>query len=60
MLKKIRELFKTEKGQGIVEYTLLLGFVAVVAAYLISGSDLIDTIKQVMDNSKEAISGSRL
>lgn len=43
MLKKIRELFKKykeEKGQGVVEYALVLGFVAIIAVYLIGNSDI--------------------
>lgn len=44
--KKVKEFFK-EKGQGVVEYALLLGFVAIVAAYLSSSSGL---IKQSQDN----------
>ena len=59
MLKKIRELI-SQKGQGIVEYALLLGFVAVIAAYLIGGSDLINSVKQSIDNMKEVISASQL
>ena len=38
MLKKIRELF-SQKGQGIVEYALLLGFVAAITVGLFSGDD---------------------
>lgn len=52
MLKKLQEKLKKfieEKGQGVVEYALLLGFVAIVAAYLSSSSGL---IKQSQDNMK--------
>ena len=38
MLKKIREFF-SQKGQGIVEYALLLGFVAAITVGLFSGDD---------------------
>ena len=54
MLKKIREFFQkkdSEKGQGVVEYALVLGFVAVLAIYLLSGSDL---TKDVQANIKNA------
>lgn len=37
--KKIKEFFE-EKGQGAVEYALVLGFVAVIAVYLIGQSDI--------------------
>ena len=38
MLQKIRKLF-SQKGQGIVEYALLLGFVAVITVVLFGGDD---------------------
>ena len=36
MLQKIQKFFKkfTEKGQGLVEYALILGFAAVIGALL--------------------------
>lgn len=59
MLKKIRELL-IEKGQGIVEYALILGFVAIIAVGLLGGSGLADTVKQNIDNMKEVLRASRL
>lgn len=38
MLKKFYKLF-AQKGQGIVEYALLLGFVAIITCVLYSGAD---------------------
>lgn len=47
MLVSLRRFFK-EKGQGIVEYAVLLAFVVAIAAWLLSG-----------DNSlKEEVSGT--
>ncbi|MBQ3726172.1 MAG: pilin protein [Selenomonadaceae bacterium] len=57
-MKKIRELFKKykeEKGQGVVEYALVLGFVAVIAVYLIGRGDLQNTVvKKGVDNATAA------
>ena len=38
MLQKIRKSLM-QKGQSVVEYTLLLGFVAVITVGLVSGDD---------------------
>ena len=51
MLKKLRELF-TQKGQGTVEYALILGFIAIIAVYMLTGSGLKDTAKSNVDNAK--------
>ena len=50
MLKKFRE-FLSDKGQGVVEYALLLGFVAVVVAGLLS-SGLNEEIQKSFDYVK--------
>ena len=39
MLKKIREFF-SQKGQGVVEYAILLGLAAAIAAALVGGAGL--------------------
>ena len=39
MLISMRKFFK-EKGQGIVEYAVLLAFVVAIAAYLFTSSDI--------------------
>ena len=45
MLKKIREFFKkSEKGQGVVEYVLILGVVALIAAALLTNDGLADKV----------------
>ena len=43
--KKIKELFE-EKGQGVVEYALILGVVAILAVTLIQKGNLDGTIEQ--------------
>lgn len=47
MLQKIRKLF-SEKGQGIVEYVLLLGFVALVTFGLFGDGSLTATFKNTL------------
>ena len=50
MLKKIRKTL-TQKGQGVVEYALILGFVAIIAVYLLTGSGLKDSLKTNINNA---------
>lgn len=52
MLKKIREFF-SQKGQGAVEYALLLGFVAIVLVAFSSSDGLIEPIRTALNNIKE-------
>ena len=42
MLQKLHKFFKkfTEKGQGLVEYALILGFAAVIGALLFKSTGL--------------------
>ena len=42
MLVSMRKVLK-EKGQGIVEYAVLLAFVVAVAAYVFSGNSSLKT-----------------
>ena len=55
MLKKIREFLK-EKGQGVVEYALILGFVAVLAVALIGSSGLQTSSKNNIDHAQSVLS----
>ena len=58
MLKKIREFFKkaSEKGQGVVEYALLLSVAALIALALLAnnglGDKIVDAANQSGDNVK--------
>lgn len=77
MLQKIYKFF-SQKCQGIVEYVLMLGFVAehrrlerpseyalllglvaIIAAYLISGFGLVDSIDDSVDIVKSQLKKSR-
>ena len=50
--KKIREFIK-EKGQGTVEYALIIGFVAIIAVYMLTGSGLTSNAKANIDNANQ-------
>ena len=52
--KKLQKLLK-EKGQGIVEYALILGFVAVIAVILVSNGSLETTVKANIDNQNSVL-----
>lgn len=63
MLKKFYELFRkkdAQKGQGIVEYVLLLGVVTVIAAGLIDNSTLQASLGRVIKYVKEILLNSGL
>ncbi|MBR2214560.1 MAG: hypothetical protein IJ849_02235 [Selenomonadaceae bacterium] len=47
MLQKIKKL--TQKGQGMIEYILILGFVAVVGAILFASTGIKDDLKSSVD-----------
>ena len=50
--KKIKEFFE-EKGQGVVEYALILGFVAILAVALFQANGL----KSKVDGNISAVGG---
>ncbi len=54
MLTSMRKFFKG-KGQGIVEYALLLAFVVAIALYALNNGTLGDAIKTNFDNTASAI-----
>lgn len=60
ILKYLKARYVSEKAQGIVEYALILAFVAVIAATLfgdgnIEGkiTDVFEHIKHLLENGKE-------
>lgn len=59
MLKKIRE-FLSQKGQGVVEYTLLLGVVTVIAVGVFDGSNLKASIQNAVNIMKEFLLNAEL
>ena len=52
--KKIREFIK-EKGQGTVEYALIIGFVAIIAVYMLTGSGLQTSTKKNITNISDVL-----
>ena len=65
MLKKLQNCVKEqrvmrslgEKGQGIVEYALILAFVVLIAAALVNGGELTTAVTNVFSNVTEKVSG---
>ena len=50
MLVSLRKLF-TEKGQGIVEYAVILAFVIAVAAYIFGSGTLRDEVTKTFSKT---------
>ena len=71
MLQRIEKFFRrdSQKGQGIVEYALILAFVAAIAAYVFTTSGpgsikesitgLFDSAKGNIDQAKTDIQGQQ-
>ena len=55
MLVSMRKLF-TEKGQGIVEYAVIIAFVIAVAAYIFSSSGLRDEVTKTFSKTASVMS----
>lgn len=51
ILEHLKNRYMSQKAQGIVEYALILAFVVVVAAALLSGGDLSNAVKGIFDNT---------
>lgn len=58
MLQRVKEFLYSEKGQGIVEYALILAFVVAAAAVLSSNSGLSAAINNKIQNVITAIGGN--
>ena len=54
MLTSMRKFF-TEKGQGIVEYALLLAFVVAIAVWALSDGSLGNAIKTNFDTTASKV-----
>ena len=48
----------SQKGQGVVEYALLLGFAAVIAVGLIGSSNLQGSLEAIIEDMKEILNNS--
>ena len=49
MFKKIREFF-AQKGQGVVEYALLLGVVAIITLALFNEGGFVEALSKAFSN----------
>ena len=54
MLVSLRKFFK-EKGQGIVEYAVLLAFVVAIAAWLFGNSGVKDEVTATFNSTKSVL-----
>ncbi len=54
MLISMRKFFK-EKGQGIVEYAVLLAFVVAIAAYLFGNSGIKNEVTATFESTKSVL-----
>ena len=54
MLISMRRFFK-EKGQGIVEYAVLLAFVVAIAAYLFTSSGIKNEVTATFESTKSML-----
>lgn len=48
---------KSEKGQGMVEYALVLVFIVAIAAYFIGSSNLGQGVENATNSAAEALNG---
>ena len=55
MLTTMRSFFK-EKGQGIVEYAVLLAFVVAIAAYLFGSNSVKDQVTATFNKTVSTLS----
>ena len=54
MLISMRRFFK-EKGQGIVEYAVLLAFVVAIAAYLFSSTGIKQEVTHTFESTQSML-----
>jgi len=55
MLVTLREFFREEKGQGLVEYALILAFVAVLAYMMFKTSGMQSDVTSTFSNAQSKI-----
>lgn len=48
---------KSEKGQGMVEYALVLVFIVAIAAYFVGSSDLGNGVQKATGDAASALNG---
>lgn len=55
--KLINKLKKSEKGQGMVEYALIIAFVAAIAIFVLNGA-LSKSVKSAFDSASQTITSA--
>lgn len=54
MMENLKDYLLSEDGQGMVEYALIIAFVAIIAAFVLSGN-LRETIGGLFDTANENV-----
>ena len=54
LVAKAYAFFKSEKGQGMVEYALIIAFVAAIAIFALNGG-LLNAVSNAFDKASEAV-----
>lgn len=54
----MQAMMKSEKGQGMVEYALVLVFIVAIAAYFIGSGGLGEGVKSAVDATTETLKKS--
>ncbi len=57
MLTSMRKFF-TEKGQGLVEYAVLLAFVVAIAAYILADGQFASEVQKPFSNTKSVLTNA--
>jgi len=55
--KLVSKLKKSEKGQGMVEYALIIAFVAAIAIFVLNGA-LKNSVKSAFDSASQTITSA--
>ncbi|MBR3624484.1 MAG: pilin protein [Selenomonadaceae bacterium] len=55
ILKYLKARYLSEKGQGMVEYALILAFVVAIAAYLSNSGGIGGALKDTFDSVKDEL-----
>ena len=58
ILKYLKARYLSEKGQGMVEYALILAFVVVIAAFLTGNGEIGTAIQNVFTKVKNQLNSS--
>ena len=57
LVAKVQAFVKSEKGQGMVEYALIIAFVAAIAIVALNGG-LFNAVTSAFEKASEAVTGA--